>query len=149
MEVILKQDVKGLGFKHDVVKVRPGYGRNFLLPRGIAALATESSRKELAEVKKQQSFKEEKLRKEAAANAEKLANVTIKVGAKAGENGKIFGSVSNIQIAEALKAQGFDVERKNIEITGEAVKQLGTYTAKVRLYKNEVVSNISFEVIAE
>lgn len=149
MEVILKQDVKGLGFKHDVVKVRPGYGRNFLLPRGIAALATESSRKELAEVKKQQSFKEEKLRKEATANAEKLANITIKVGAKAGENGKIFGSVSNIQIAEALKAQGYDVERKNIEINGDAIKQLGTYTAKVRLFKNEVVANVNFEVIAE
>lgn len=149
MEVILKQDVKGLGFKNDVVKVRPGYGRNFLLPRGIAALATVSSRKELAEVKKQQSFKEEKLRTEAASNAEKLATVTIKVGAKAGENGKIFGSVSNIQIAEALKAQGYDIERKNIEINGDAIKQLGTYTAKVRLFKNEVVANLSFEVIAE
>lgn len=149
MEVILKEDVKGLGFKNDVVKVRPGYGRNFLLPRGIAALATNSNLKELSEVKKQQSFKEEKLRKEAAANAEKLANVTIKVGAKAGESGKIFGSVSNIQIAEALKAQGYDIERKNIEISGDAIKQLGTYTAKVRLYKNEVVASLNFEVIAE
>jgi len=148
MEVILKQDVKGLGFKHDVVKVRPGYGRNFLLPRGIALLATESSRKELAEVKKQQSFKEEKLRTAATASAEKLSGVTIKVGAKAGESGKIFGSVSNIQIAEALKAQGFDVERKNIEISGESVKQLGSYTAKVRLFK-EIVANVNFEVIAE
>lgn len=149
MEVILKEDVKGLGFKNDVVKVRPGYGRNFLLPRGIAALATNSNLKELSEVKKQQSFKEEKLRKEAAANAEKLASVTIKVGAKAGESGKIFGSVSNIQIAEALKAQGYDIERKNIEISGDAIKQLGTYTAKVRLYKNEVVASLNFEVIAE
>jgi len=148
MEVILKQDVKGLGFKQDVVKVRPGYGRNFLLPRGIATLATEGSLKELAEIKKQQSFKEEKLRKEAAANAEKLATVTIKVGAKAGENGKIFGSVSNIQIAEALKAQGYDIERKNIEINGESIKQLGAYTAKVRLFK-EVTATVNFEVIAE
>jgi len=149
MEVILKQDVKGLGFKHDVVKVRPGYGRNFLIPRGTAILATGGSLKELAEIKKQQSFKEEKLRKEAAAQAEKLAGLTIKVGAKAGENGKIFGSVSNIQIAEALKAQGFDIERKNIEINGDSIKQLGTYTAKVRLFKNEVVTNLNFEVIAE
>ncbi len=147
MEIILKQDVKGLGFKHDVVKVRPGYGRNFLLPRGTAILATEGSRKELAETKKQQSFKEDKLRKAAAASVEKFATLTLKVGAKAGENGKIFGSVSNIQIAEALKAAGFDVERKNIEI-GEAIKQLGTYTAKVRLFK-EVTANVSFEVIAE
>src|ERR1700747_1034837 len=149
MEVILKQDVKGLGFKHDVVKVRDGYGRNFLLPRGTAILATEGNRKELTEIKKQQSFKEEKSRKEATANAEKLAGVSLKVGAKAGENGKIFGSVSNIQIAEALKAAGFDIERKNIEINGDAIKQLGTYTAKVRLFKNEVVANVSFEVIAE
>ncbi|MGZ3904175.1 MAG: 50S ribosomal protein L9, partial [Bacteroidia bacterium] len=148
MEVILKQDVKGLGFKHDVVKVRDGYGRNFLLPRGTAILATEGSRKELAEIKKQQSFKEEKLRKEATANAEKLAGVSLKVGAKAGENGKIFGSVSNIQIAEALKAQGFDIERKNIEINGDAIKQLGTYSAKVRLFK-EIAANVSFEVVAE
>ncbi|MGZ3863269.1 MAG: 50S ribosomal protein L9 [Bacteroidia bacterium] len=148
MEVILKQDVKGLGFKHDVVKVRDGYGRNFLLPRGAAILATEGNRKELTEIKKQQSFKEEKLRKEATANAEKLAAVSLKVGAKAGENGKIFGSVSNIQIAEALKAQGFDIERKNIEINGEAIKQLGTYSAKVRLFK-EIAANVSFEVVAE
>lgn len=148
MEVILKQDVKGLGFKHDVVKVRDGYGRNFLLPRGTAILATEGSRKELAEIKKQQSFKEEKLRKEATAQAEKLFTLVLKVGAKAGEQGKIFGSVSNIQVAEALKAAGFDIERKNIEITGEAIKQLGTYNAKVRLFK-EIAANIAFEVIAE
>ena len=148
MEIILKQDVKGLGFKHDVVRVRDGYGRNFLLPRGAAIIATEGSRKELAEIKKQQSFKEEKLRKEATANAEKLSALSIKVGAKAGENGKIFGSVSNIQIAEALKTAGFDVERKNIEITGEAIKQLGTYNAKVRLFK-EITANVAFEVVAE
>jgi len=148
MEIILKQDVKGLGFKHDVVKVRDGYGRNFLLPRGTAILATEGSRKELAEIKKQQSFKEDKLRKEATANAEKLNSVSIKVGAKAGENGKIFGSVSNIQVAEALKAAGFDVERKNIEISEDAIKQLGTYSAKVRLFK-EIAANVSFEVVAE
>ncbi len=148
MEIILKQDVKGLGFKHDVVKVRDGYGRNFLLPRGTAILATEGSRKELAEIKKQQSFKEDKLRKGATANAEKLNAVSIKVGAKAGENGKIFGSVSNIQVAEALKALGFDVERKNIEISEDAIKQLGTYNAKVRLFK-EITANVSFEVVAE
>jgi large subunit ribosomal protein L9 len=148
MEIILKQDVKGLGFKHDVVKVRDGYGRNFLLPRGAAILATEGSRKELAEIKKQQSFKEDKLRKEATANAEKLSAVSLKVGTKAGENGKIFGSVSNIQVAEALKAAGFDVERKNIEISEDAIKQLGTYNAKVRLFK-EITANVAFEVVAE
>ena len=148
MQVILKQDVSKLGFKNDVVKVRPGYGRNFLIPRGVASLATEGNLKALTEVKKQQSFKEEKLRKEATASAEKLNGVVVKVGAKAGESGKIFGSVTNIQVAEALKKAGYDVERKNIEINGDAIKQVGSYTAKVRLFK-EIVSTINFEVVAE
>jgi large subunit ribosomal protein L9 len=148
MEVILKQDVKGLGYKHDLVTVRNGYGRNFLIPQGIAVLATDSAKKMHSETLKQRAYKEEKLRKEAAANAEKLAGVTIKVGAKAGENGKIFGSVTTIQIAEALTKAGYPVERKNIEIDGDGIKQLGNYTAKVRLYK-EVVANVAFEVVAE
>ena len=148
MQVILKQDVSKLGFKNDVVKVRPGYGRNFLIQRGVATLATDGNLKALTEVKKQQSFKEEKLRKEATANAEKLNGLSLKVGAKAGESGKIFGSVTNIQVADALKKAGFDIERKNIEIIGEAIKQLGAYTAKVRLFK-EIASTINFEVIAE
>ena len=148
MEVILKQDIKGLGYKDDLVKVRPGYGRNFLIPRGAAVLATDSAKKMHSEVLKQRSFKDEKLRKEAAANAEKLANVSIKIGAKAGENGKIFGSVTTIQIAEALNKAGYNVERKNIEINEESIKALGNYSAKVRLYK-DVVSNINFEVVAE
>jgi large subunit ribosomal protein L9 len=148
MQVILKQDVSKLGFKNDVVKVRPGYGRNFLIPRGVASLATEGNLKALTEVKKQQAFKEEKLRKEATASAEKLNGVVVKVGAKAGESGKIFGSVTNIQVAEALKKAGYDVERKNIEINGDSIKQVGSYTAKVRLFK-EIVSTINFEVVAE
>ncbi len=148
MEVILKQDMKGLGFKDDVVKVRPGYGRNFLIPKGIADLATETNKKILAENIKQRSFKEEKLRKEASANAEKLAEVSISVGAKAGESGKIFGSVTNIQIAEALKKAGYDVERKNIELKEDAIKALGSYTAKVRLYK-DITADVKFEVVAE
>ncbi|MBK7669171.1 MAG: 50S ribosomal protein L9 [Sphingobacteriaceae bacterium] len=148
MEVILKQDIKGLGFADDLVKVRPGYGRNFLIPRGAATLATEGAKKMHAEIMKQRSFKEEKLRKEATANAEKLSAVTIKIGAKAGENGKIFGSVTTIQVAEALNKAGYDVERKNIEINEDAIKALGTYTAKVRLFK-DVSASISFEVVAE
>jgi large subunit ribosomal protein L9 len=148
MEVILKQDIKGLGYKDDKVTVANGYGRNFLLPKGMATLATESAKKMHAEILKQRAFKEDKLRKEASANSEKLAGISIKVGAKAGENGKIFGSVTTIQIAEALQKAGYPVERKNIEITEETIKQLGTYTAKVRLYK-EVAANISFEVVAE
>lgn len=149
MEIILKQDVKGLGYKNDIVKVRNGYGRNFLIPQGIALLATDSNKKMHAEEVKQRAFKEDKMRKEAASNAEKLAGLTVKVGAKAGESGKIFGSVTNIQVADALKKAGFDIERKNIELSEDAIKTLGAYTAKVRLFKNEVVANVNFEVIAE
>ena len=148
MEVILKQDIKGLGYKDDKVSVANGYGRNYLLPQGMATLATESAKKMHAEILKQRAFKEDKLRKEAAANSEKLSGVSIKVGAKAGENGKIFGSVGTIQIAEALQKAGYNVERKNIEITEDNIKQLGTYSAKVRLYK-DVAATVTFEVVAE
>jgi large subunit ribosomal protein L9 len=148
MEVILKQDIKGLGYKDDKVTVANGYGRNFLIPKGMANLATESAKKMHAEILKQRAFKEDKLRKEAASNAEKLAGVAVKVGAKAGESGKIFGSVTTIQLAEALQKAGYNIERKNIEITEDSIKQLGTYTAKVRLYK-ELSANINFEVVAE
>lgn len=148
MEIILKKDLKGLGYKNDIVEVKNGYGRNFLIPQGIAVLATESNKKMQAEEIKQSSFKEQKLRTEATANAEKLAGVSIKVGAKAGENGKIFGSVTNIQIADALKKAGYDIERKNIEMNEESIKTLGTYTAKVRLFK-EVAATVNFEVVAD
>jgi len=148
MEVILKQDIKGLGYKDDKVTVRNGYGRNFLLPKGMAILATDSVKKMHAEILKQRAFKEDKLRKEAAVNAEKLAGVSIKVGAKAGESGKIFGSVTNIQIADALQKAGYNVERKNIEIAEDNIKALGTYSAKVRLYK-DVAATVNFEVVAE
>jgi large subunit ribosomal protein L9 len=148
MEVILKQDIKGLGYKDDKVSVANGYGRNYLLPQGMATLATESAKKMHAEILKQRAFKEDKLRKEAATNSEKLSGVSIKVGAKAGENGKIFGSVGTIQIAEALQKAGYNVERKNIEITEDNIKQLGTYTAKVRLYK-DVAATVTFEVVSE
>ena len=148
MEVILKQDLKGLGYKNDIVKVKNGYGRNFLIPQGIAVLATDSNKKMQAEEIKQSSFKEQKLRNEATATAAKFADVTVKVGAKAGESGKIFGSVTNIQLADALKKAGYDVERKNIEMNEDAIKALGTYSAKVRLFK-EISATINFEVIAE
>ncbi|MBP8034608.1 MAG: 50S ribosomal protein L9 [Bacteroidia bacterium] len=148
MEVILKQDLKGLGYKNDIVKVKNGYGRNFLIPQRIAVLATESNKKMQAEEIKQSSFKEQKLRNEATAMAAKFADVTVKVGAKAGESGKIFGSVTNIQLADALKKAGYEVERKNIEMNEESIKALGTYSAKVRLFK-EISATINFEVIAE
>jgi len=148
MEVILKQDIKGLGFKDDVVTVKAGYGRNFLIPQGVATLATETNKKILAENVKQRSFKEEKLRKEATANAEKLAGVSITVATKSGESGKIFGSVTNIQVAEALKKAGYDVERKNIELKEDTIKNLGSYSAKVRLYK-DIMAEVKFEVVSE
>ena len=148
MEIILKQDLKGLGFKNDIVKVKNGYGRNFLIPQRIAVLATESNKKMQAEEIKQSSFKEQKLRTAATELAAKFADISVKVGAKAGESGKIFGSVTNIQLAEALKKAGYEVERKNIEMNEEAIKALGTYTAKVRLFK-EISATINFEVIAE
>ena len=148
MEIILKKDLIGLGYKNDIVKVKNGYGRNFLIPQGVAVLATDSNKKMQAEEIKQSSFKEEKLRNEATATAAKFADVTVKVGAKAGESGKIFGSVTNIQLADALKKAGYDVERKNIEMNEDAIKTLGTYSAKVRLFK-EISATINFEVIAE
>jgi len=148
MEVILKQDIKGLGYKDDKVTVANGYGRNFLLPKGMAMLATASVSKMHAETVKHRAFKEDKIRKEATANAEKLSKEVIRVGAKAGESGKIFGSVTNIQIAEALQKAGYNIDRRNIEMSDEAVKQVGEYTAKVRLFK-EITASLKFEVVAE
>ncbi len=148
MEIILKKDHKGLGYKNDIVAVKNGYGRNFLIPQGVGVLATLSNKKIQAEEIKQSSFKEQKLRTEATANAEKLTGSSVKVGAKAGESGKIFGSVTNIQLAEALKKAGYEVDRKNIEMAEEQIKALGTYSAKVRLFK-EISATVNFEVIAE
>ncbi len=148
MEVILKQDIKGLGFKDDKVKVANGYGRNFLLPKGMAVLATASMVKMHAETMKQRAYKDQKLREEAQASAQKLSQLTIQVGAKVGESGKIFGSVTNIQIAEALLKAGFTIERKHIDILGDGIKQTGTYTAKVRLYR-DITTEITFEVVSE
>jgi len=148
MEVILKQDVKNLGHKDEVVKVRPGYGRNYLIPQGFAMLATEGNRKMLAESVRQRAHKEEKLRTEATATAEKLAALSVQVGAKVGESGKIFGSVNAIQIAEALRKAGIEIDRKNISLDEEAIKQIGTYTAHVKVYK-DIKADVKFEVVAE
>jgi len=147
MEVILKNDVKHLGYKDDVVKVRPGYARNFLLPKGWAVAATDSTKKMLSETMKQRAYKEQKLKAEAEKISAALKNMVVKVGAKVGESGKIFGSVTAIQIADAIKKLGYDVDRKNITITGD-VKTVGTYTADVRFHK-EVIEKVSFEVVQE
>jgi large subunit ribosomal protein L9 len=148
MEIILTQDIKGLGFKNDLVTVRPGYGRNFLLPKNMAVLATLSNKKQLAETIKQQAFKEEKSRKVASENASKIGELNLSVGAKAGESGKIFGSVTTMQLAEALKKAGFDIDRKQIDLNSDNIKQLGTYSAKINLFK-EINTTLNFEVVSE
>jgi large subunit ribosomal protein L9 len=147
MEVILKQDIKNLGEKDDVVKVKPGYGRNFLIPQGFAALATVSARKVLAENLKQAQFKQEKIRKDADAIAARLEGVVLSIGAKAGETGKIFGAINTIQIADALKKEGFEVDRRRITFDSEP-KFVGDYTANLNLHK-EVKVKVPFTVVAE
>ncbi len=147
MEIILKQDIKNLGDKDDVVNVKPGYGRNFLIPKGFAILATVSARKVLAENLKQAQFKQEKIRKDADAIAARLEGITLSIGAKAGETGKIFGAINTIQIADALKKEGFDVDRRRITFDQEP-KFVGDYTANVNLHK-EVKVKVPFTVVAE
>jgi large subunit ribosomal protein L9 len=149
MEVILKQDVPTLGYTNEKVNVKPGYARNFLIPQGIAILATESNKKILAENLKQKAFKEDRVRNEAEELAKGLKDLVVRIGAKAAESGKIFGSVNAIQISQALKDQfKFDVDRKKIHVDGEHIKELGTYKARVILHK-EVQLDLSFEVFAE
>jgi large subunit ribosomal protein L9 len=149
MDVILKQDVPTLGHKDDIVTVKPGYARNYLIPQGLAIAANETNRKVLAEIKRQRSFKEEKILEEAKTLAKALENTTVKIGAKAGTSGKIFGSVNAIQVASALKDQtNFDIDRKMIHVDGESIKELGSYKATIKLHK-EVEVEITFEVVEE
>lgn len=148
MEVILKQDVEHLGFANDVVKVRDGYARNFLLPRGLAVAATAGERKQLSETLKQRAHKEAKVRAEADKNAELLASKTIKIGAKVGEKGRIFGSVNTIMLSDAFKMLGVDIDRKYIKLKGEAIKTIGQYEAEVTFHR-DVVKSIPFEVVEE
>ncbi len=147
MELILKQDIKNLGEKDDVVNVRPGFGRNYLIPKGYATLATESAKKVLAENLKQAAFKQDKIKNDATEIAVKLEGVKLSIGAKAGETGKIFGSVNTIQIADALKKEGFDVDRRRITFDVEP-KFVGEYIANLNLHK-EVKVKVAFEVVAE
>jgi large subunit ribosomal protein L9 len=149
MEVILKQDVTNLGFANEKVNVKPGYARNFLIPQGMAIPATAANMKIHAENLKQKSFKEQRVIKDADELAKALKNLTVRIGAKAAESGRIFGSVNAIQIAQALKDQfNFDIDRKKIHVDHEHIKDLGTYKAKIVLHK-EVSTEITFEVFAE
>ena len=148
MEIILKQDITNLGYKDELVNVKDGYARNYLIPKGLAINATASAKKVHQEILKQRSHKEEKIKNEAMEVAKKLENVELSIGAKTSSKGKIFGSVNTIQLAEALKEKGFDIERKNISIKEELIKEVGKYTAKIRLHK-EVIVDIPFEIIGE
>ncbi|MBG7612899.1 50S ribosomal protein L9 [Polaribacter sp. BAL334] len=147
MELILKQDVENLGFKDDVVIVKNGYGRNFLIPTGQAVLATSSAKKVLAENLKQRAYKEAKLIADANKIAETIKGYEIKISSKAGGD-KLFGSVSNIDVAEAIAKAGTEVDKKFVKVTGGTVKRLGKYEASIRLHRN-VVAEITFEVVAE
>ena len=148
MEVILKKNVNKLGYANEIVKVKPGYGRNFLIPQGYAILATSSAKKAHEEILKQKSHKEAKLQSEAQEMADKIAKLELSIQTKAGDNGKIFGSINTIQLAEALKKEGFEVDRKSLKIKDEPIKELGTYEAEVNLFKG-IIQTISFKVVEE
>ena len=149
MEVILKQDVLNLGYTNEKVNVKPGYARNYLIPQGFAVMASETNKKVLAENLKQKAHKEAKIKKSAEEISDSLKNLTIRIGAKAAESGKIFGSVNAIQVSQALKEQfDIDIDRKKIHVDHEHIKELGTYKAKIHLHK-EVQVEIAFEVFAE
>ena len=148
MEIILKQDVNNIGQKDDIVKVKDGYARNYLIPKGMAITATESAKKILSENTKQRAHKEAKIKEEAEVNAKKMEGLKLKIGAKTSTTGKIFGSVNTIMVAEALKSKGYDIDRKNILIDEEHIKEVGTYKAKLKLHR-EVAVEIEFEIFAE
>lgn len=148
MEIILKKNVDNLGYKDEVVTVKNGYGRNFLLPQGYAILATESVKKMHAENMKQKSHKDAKIKEDASAIAAKMEGLTVKVIAKVGENGKIFGSVNTVVLSEALKAAGVMVDRKSIKMDNDSIKEIGIYGATANLHK-EVQQAFKFEVVGE
>ncbi len=148
MDIILKQDVPNLGHADDIVTVKDGFGRNFLIPQGLAVLATPSARKMHDENRRQKAHKEAKLREEAEALMAKIEGTKLTIGAKTSSKGKIFGSVNTIQIAESLKELGFEIDRKQISLKEELIKEVGTYTATVKLHK-DVKVDVEFEIISE
>ena len=147
MEIILKDDVQGLGYKNDIVNVKPGYGRNYLIPKGFATLATVSTRKVLAENLKQAAHKASKVRQDAESIAAKIDAAIIEIATKVSETGKIFGSVTAIQLADALKSQGVEIDRRKISFDQKEIKTLGDYTANVDLHR-EVKAVLKFKVVA-
>jgi large subunit ribosomal protein L9 len=149
MEVILKQDIANLGYTNDIVNVKDGYARNYLIPNKMAIIANETNRKVLEELKRQQSFKEEKIKNEALEIAKALEGMQLRIAVKAGTSGKIFGSVNSVMIANAIKeAKNIELDRKRIHLNEDAIKELGSYKAKIKLHK-EVQLDVDFEVFAE
>ena len=148
MEVILKENVENLGYKDEVKTVKSGYARNYLIPRGLAITANETNVKVLEEILRQRSVKEQKLIDEFQVVADALKDIVVKVGAKVSDKGKIFGSVTTLQIAEAIHYEGHVVDRKQIYISEDSIKELGTYTAKIKLHP-KVEFDLQFEVIKE
>ncbi len=147
MEIILREDIKGLGYKNDVVSVKPGYGRNYLIPQGLAILANKSNRKMIEENVRQAAHKAEKLKKDAEALAQKIGDTVLEIKTKAGESGKIFGAVTALQVADVLASKGFEVDRKNVTFKSN-IKELGEHTVTLDLHK-EVHHEITLNVVAE
>ena len=145
MDIILKTDIAGLGYKNDTVAVKPGYGRNYLIPQGFAIMATESNKKIVAENIRQASHKAEKIKNDAQTIADAIGDMTLTIPAKAGDSGKIFGRVTNTQVADALREKGFDIDRKKISV--EDIKTLGTYEASLDLHK-DVKHKVKFDVVS-
>ena len=148
MEIILKIDVEGVGFKDDIINVKNGFGRNFLIPNGSAILATPSAKKILAENIKQQVVKDKKIIDDANKMEKKISALELKIKAKVGEGVKLFGSVNNINVQKELSENGIEIDKKSIIISGNNIKQLGKYSAKIRLHR-EVIFDFPFEVVAE
>ena len=148
MEIILKKDVEGVGFKDDIITVKNGFGRNFLIPNGSAILATPTAKKILAENIKQQVVKDKKIINDANKMEKKISTLELKIKAKVGEGVKLFGSVNNINVQKELSENGIEIDKKSIIISGNNIKQLGKYSAKIRLHR-EVIFDFPFEVVAE
>ena len=148
MELILREDVQNLGFKDDLVTVKNGYGRNYLIPKGLAVLATPSAKKVLAENLRQKAHKEKEIVEAANKTAAALKELEIKIPAKAGAGDKLFGSVTNIDLAAALEGAGHEIDRKFVSIKGGSIKRTGPYEAQIRLHR-EVIVDFPFEVVAE
>ncbi len=148
MEVILKKDVENLGFQDDIVQVKNGYGRNFLIPQGFAQLATTSAKKVLAENLKQRAYKEKKTIEDAQKKAKAIGALEIKIKSKAGDAGKLFGSITNANVSDALDKDGFEIDKKFISIPGRNIKRAGNYIAKIRLHR-DVVLDLAFEIVGE